>query len=683
MESVTPLVDSPKPAAKSLGETSDRPSSLVTEEASFSIDSESAADILGDHGPFSKRIENYTVRESQVAMAAAIEQTIASKQTLLAESGTGTGKTFAYLVPALLSGKKSLVSTGTKHLQEQLFHRDIPLVLDTLGLNAKVSLLKGRSNYLCLHRTMLTRGSSRRLDRVQLAELDAISVWQPTTKSGDISNLNEVPEDSRIWPLVTSTVDNCIGQNCSFFEDCYVNKARKAAMTSEVVVVNHHLFFADKSLKDDGFGALLPDVETVIFDEAHQIPDIASNFLGNSFSSWQVMELASDTRAAEVKEKSLIPKLVLLADELDKVTADYRLSLGLNERRVGWDDLVDEIPNLPKKLLLLAEKLTEFADVLEKASVAGEALTRCYERASELSQDCHKLASDSTLGDVVRWVEVARRTFRIHETPLNIGNALNAYFGNKDQARIFTSATLSIDGDFGHYQQLVGLSSDTPHNTWDSPFDYFNQAVLYVPEGMPLPKDDGFADALFNEVLPILQASQGAAFVLFTSFRIMQQFEEKLADYEFNILTQGDTSKREMLKEFVDKPNSVLLGTMSFWEGVDVPGDALRCVIIDKLPFESPFDPVIKARLGAMQAEGQNPFMTYQVPRAVITLRQGAGRLIRSSQDKGVLMICDGRLRTTHYGRVFLNSLPKMRRSNNRDKVAAFLARLASGKVSE
>lgn len=644
---------------------------------------DTAADVLGENGPFAKKIANYTVREPQVAMAAAIEETIANKQTLLAESGTGTGKTFAYLVPALLSGKRALVSTGTKHLQEQLFHRDIPLVLDSLGINARVSLLKGRSNYLCLHRMILARGSSRRLDKVQLAELEAISSWEPTTKSGDVGDLTDVPEDSRIWPSVTSTVDNCIGQNCSYFEDCYVNKARKAAMSSDVVVVNHHLFFADKSLKDDGFGALLPDVDTVIFDEAHQIPDIASNFLGNSFSSWQVMELANDTRAAELKEKSLIPKLALTADELDKMTADYRLSLGLNERRVGWNDLIDEIPNLPKKLLLLAEKLTEFSEVLEKASVAGEALTRCYERSLELAQDCHKLADGSSLDDVVRWVEIARRTFRIHETPLNIGNALNAYFGNKEQSRIFTSATLSIDGDFSHYTQLVGLEADTPFDTWDSPFDYFNQAVLYVPEGMPLPKEEGFVDALFDQVLPILQASKGAAFVLFTSFRIMQQFEEKLADYEFNILTQGDTSKREMLKEFVEKPNSVLLGTMSFWEGVDVPGDALRCVIIDKLPFESPFDPVIKARLNAMQDSGDNPFMNYQVPRAVITLRQGAGRLIRSSQDKGVLMICDGRLRTTHYGRVFLNSLPKMRRSNNLEKVSAFLTRLSQAKKEE
>ena len=645
------------------------------------VDTDSAAEVLGENGPFARNLAHYAVRDSQLEMAQAIENTIAERQTLLAESGTGTGKTFAYLVPALLSGKKTLVSTGTKHLQEQLFHRDIPMVLEALGLSCKVSLLKGRSNYVCLHRLQQTKSSSRRLDKKQLSELEAVSSWLPRSKSGDIGDLSDVPEDSRIWPQVTSTVDNCIGQNCSYFEDCFVNKARKAALLSEVVVVNHHLFFADKALKNDGFGALLPDVDTVVFDEAHQIPDIASNFLGVSFSSWQVMELANDTRAAELREKSLIPKLILTADELDKITADYRLSLGLNERRVSWFDLLDETPNLPKKMQALATKLSEFADLLEQASVAGEGLTRCYERALELSQDCHKMASDIDDSDQVRWVEVARRTFRIHETPLDIGSELSNYFGNKEQARIFTSATLSIDGDFSHYQQLTGLDSNTQVATWDSPFDYFNQAVLYVPEGLPEPKDEAFGQALFNEVLPVLKASQGGAFVLFTSFRVLQQFEERLVDSnvtgsDFTVLTQGDTSKRELLHSFVESEKPVLLGTMSFWEGVDVPGEALRCVIIDKLPFESPFEPVLKARLNAMQEAGDNPFMNYQVPRAVITLRQGAGRLIRSSQDKGVLMICDARLRRTHYGKIFLNSLPKMRRTSDTTKVCGYLSSL-------
>ena len=638
---------------------------------------DSAAFLLGPNGPFASRLQQFKVRDAQVAMAQAIEEVVSNKQTLLAESGTGTGKTFAYLVPLIRSGKKTLISTGTKHLQEQLFHRDIPLVLDALAENTKVSLLKGRSNYLCLHRMQLLRGSARHLDKSQLHDLELISNWSSSSKSGDIGGLSEVAEDSRIWPNVTSTVDNCIGQSCSFFEDCYVNKARKEALASDVVVVNHHLFFADKSLKEDGFGALLPEVETVVFDEAHQLPDIASNFLGDSFSSWQVMELGVDTRAAEAQEKSLLPKLLPSLDEIDKALADYRLSLGLNERRVAWDELIAEVPALPKKLSSLANQLTDLSDILEKAAVVGEGLNRCYERSLELAQACQRLANCDDDDSQVRWVEVARRTFRIHETPLNIGDELNQYFGNREQARVFTSATLSIDGDFDHYQQLIGLSSDIQKETWESPFDYFNQAVLYVPEAMPQPKSEEFASVLYERVLPILRASKGGAFVLFTSFKIMQSFEEQLSELdEFTVLMQGETSKGELLKSFTSSPNAVLLGTMSFWEGVDVPGDALRCVVIDKLPFESPFDPVIKARLAKMQDDGENPFMNYQVPRAVITLRQGAGRLIRSSQDKGLLMVCDTRLRNTHYGQIFLNSLPRMRRTNNEEKICAFLERL-------
>lgn len=634
---------------------------------------ESAAQVLGKDGPFAKNLSGFKVRDAQTQMAEAIEQAIEVKTSLLAESGTGTGKTFAYLVPALLSGKKTLISTGTKHLQEQLFHRDIPTVLKALEIGAKVSLLKGRSNYLCLHRMHQAKMSSKRLDKKQLSEITAISAWLPLTNTGDIGEFSDVPEDSRVWPLVTSTVDNCLGQACSYFEDCHVNKARKAALVSDVVVINHHLFFADKSLKNDGFGTLLPEVDTVIFDEAHQIPDIASNFLGSSFSSWQVIELANDTRTAELKERSLVSDLIGSADELDRLAADYRLSLGLDERRISWDDLCAEVASLPKKMGILAETISAFAALLEKAAVAGEALSRCHERAVELAQECHKISCDGKDDSVVRWVEVARRTFRIHETPLNIGQELNKYFGNDEQCRVFTSATLSIDSDFSHYQQLVGLPSSTRIGSWESPFDYYNQAVLYVPEGLPPPKDDGFTKAMFDAVLPVLEASKGRAFVLFTSFRIMQQFEERLVDHDFNVLMQGETNKRDLLKEFSSKPNSVLLGTMSFWEGVDVLGESLSCVIIDKLPFESPFEPVLKARLNAMQESGANPFMNYQVPRAVITLRQGAGRLIRSQSDKGVLMICDARLRTTHYGKVFLNSLPPMRRTSDEQKVCGFL----------
>ena len=644
---------------------------------------DSPADYLGNEGPFAKQSSDFQPRQAQIEMANCIAQVIEQGETLLAESGTGTGKTYAYLVPALLSGQKTVISTGTKHLQEQLFHRDIPRVVDALAVSVKVALLKGRSNYLCLHRLQQARTSSRRLDLKQRGELEAIVSWLPRTKLGDIAEVKDVSESSMVWSNVTSTVDNCIGQNCSYYEDCYVNKARKKAATSDLIVVNHHLYFADKALKNDGFGALLPDAKTIIFDEAHQLPDIASNFLGTSFSSWQVLELCSDTRAAELKEKSGITDLINKAGELEKTVSDYRLSFGLQERRLAWTDAQYEIPALDKKIQHLATLLSEFSDVLEQAAVKGEALTRCFERSLDMASTCQQIVDQQESIETVRWVEISRKNFRIHDTPLDVGAALSRYFGNQQQARVFTSATLSVNGEFGHFSKSMGLSSDAKTVTWDSPFDFFEQSVLYVPEGLPEPRSADFPKSFFDATLPLLRASGGATFVLFTSFKQMELYwdalDEQVDAKEFTVLMQGQTTKRELLSQFETTNNAVLLGTMSFWEGVDVPGDALRCVIIDKLPFESPFDPVIKARLKAMEEAGENPFMTHQVPRAVITLRQGAGRLIRSSKDRGVLMICDARLRRTHYGRIFLDSLPRMRRTSDQAKVCGFLNAIKQG----
>lgn len=637
--------------------------------------------ILGEGGTFATDIDNFTARDTQVEFAKAVAEAIDTNESLIAESGTGTGKTYAYLVPALLaselSGKKTLISTGTKHLQEQLFHRDLPVVLKTLAINAKVALLKGRANYLCIERLSHTKASARRLSESQLTELQEIAEWRLTTRTGDIAEVASVPEDSRLWSMVTSTVDNCLGQGCDHFDDCYVNEARKKALKSEVVIINHHLYFADKSLKEDGFGALLPTVDTVIFDEAHQIPDIATNFLGNSFSSWQVNELVADVKLAEAREKSLLPALMPTANELEKLVSDTRLSLGLSERRIAWYELIDELPVFGNKLEKLATKIEELSSLLEKAVARGESLARCYERAKELEAICRLLSAPEDKDDNIRWLDIARRSFRIHETPLHIGNALSDFFSDKQQSRIFTSATLSIDGSFNHFQSLMGLPDSVESCRWDSPFDFYNQAVLYVPEGMPAPADDGFAQAMFDAVLPLIEASHGHAFLLFTSFKIMQLVYEQLQKHDsFNVLVQGETNKTDLLNAFMQTDNSVLLGTMSFWEGVDVAGDQLRLVVIDKLPFESPYDPVVKARLAAMQDAGENPFMQYQVPRAVITLRQGAGRLIRSQRDQGVLMLCDSRLRGTRYGKIFLNSLPAMRRTTDGSKVAGYLRKL-------
>ncbi|MEO0369800.1 MAG: ATP-dependent DNA helicase, partial [Pseudomonadota bacterium] len=466
----------------------------------------------------------------------------------------------------------------------------------------------------------------------------------PKTSSGDIAEVKSVGESSSLWPQVTSTVDNCIGQECHYFDDCYVNLARKKAATADLVVVNHHLYFADKALKNDGFGALLPEAQVVVFDEAHQLPDIAANFLGSSFSSWQIHELVSDAKIAEQREKSLIKSLIPALTDLDKLSSDYRLSLGIQERRVAWHDLVEEIPTLPARLENLATMLSKVADILEKAAVKGDELQRCYERALELAANCQALSSNESISEYVRWVEIAKRSFRIHETPLDIGSELETYFSNSKETRVFTSATLTVNGDFQHFAESIGTTKNYAAAQWESPFDYFEQSVLYVPDGLPDPRDQKFTEHFFASVLPVLKASQGGVFILFTSFRQLdacaQMLEEQMEDDEFTVLIQGQTTKRALLEKFSKHDNAVLLATMSFWEGVDVPGDALRCVIIDKLPFESPFDPVIKARLQAIEDAGANPFMAYQVPRAVITLRQGAGRLIRSSLDKGVLMIC-------------------------------------------
>ena len=628
--------------------------------------------LLGDEGPFASKYDSFVSRESQQQMAAEIATMIEHKGTLVAESGTGTGKTYAYLVPTLISGKKTLISTGTKHLQEQLFHRDIPAVVETLGLSLSVSLLKGRSNYLCLERLKQTRASGRRLEKKVLRDVENVAAWSVKTRSGDIAECELVTEDSKVWSMVTSTVDNCVGAKCQFFDDCHVNLARKKAQKSDVVVVNHHLYFADKVLKEDGFGKLLPDFDTVVFDEAHQIPDIASNFLGKSFSSWQVSELIKDVRIAELIEKSLVKDLLSCADAIEKDISEYRLSLGIEERKMSWHELQAVLPQFCKKLEKLSQQLSDFADILEKAAPSGEGLMRCYERALTLSAHCSEINEDAKSANNIRWLEVLKRTFRINETPLHIGEELDGFFGNREQARVFTSATLSIENDFSHYVQTMGLG-EVDTRRWDSQFDFYNQAVLYVPEGLPEPKSDDFPEAMVRAVLPLLKASRGRAFMLFTSFRVMHLAQQLLEPEGFNVFVQGSRNKSELLELFRKKDNAILLGTMSFWEGVDVQGEDLSCVIIDKLPFESPYEPVMKARLKDIEESGGNSFMDYQVPRAVITLRQGAGRLIRSQQDKGVLVICDNRLRGSRYGNVFLESLPPMRRTHDKQKIIGFL----------
>lgn len=635
-----------------------------------------ASSVLGSEGPFAEQISHFKVRHSQRDMAVRIEDTIRFNGTLVAESGTGTGKTYAYLVPAILSGRKVVISTGTKYLQDQLFLRDIPKVTQVLAAPVKVSLLKGRANYLCLERLDQVTQRGQRYQSGVIDDVMEIREWRSQTSSGDISEVKSVPENSPVWPLVTSTADNCLGSKCDFYDKCFVNQARKAAQASDVTIINHHLYFADSALKQDGFGKLLPEADVWLFDEAHQLPDIASNFLGRSLSLRQITELIKDVRLAETAEKSAVRDLMPAANDFEKISRDALLLLLKQQGRMAWSDACAQTPGLEPQLRLMMQKATVLLDALSLAAVAGETLARCHERCAAICSLLDDFGQPPTDANV-RWLEVMQKGFRIHETPLNIGEALQSTMSQRQVARVFTSATLSVDGRFDHYLRQMGLH-EVDTQRWDSQFDYPQQAVLYLPSGLPKPNHPDYALELVNAMLPIVQAAGGRTFMLFTSYRLMNQVRQYLSGQGFTLLMQGDAAKQELIQKFLISEKPILLATMSFWEGVDIPGDALSCVMIDKLPFEAPDDPVLKARLRAIENQGENPFMGYQVPRAVISLRQGAGRLIRSQSDRGVLVLCDPRLTEARYGKVFLDSLPNMRRTRNLPDAVEFLRKSAA-----
>ena len=635
---------------------------------------ENSYESLGADGPFADKVKQFKVRESQREMAKHIELMIKHKGTLVAESATGTGKTFAYLVPAILSGKKVLIATGTKYLQDQLFKRDIPRVCDVLSVSADISLLKGRANYLCMERLDNAFTSATRYSPAVLEELAAVREWSSRTHDGDIAEVEAVAESSTVWPLVTSTADNCLGSKCRFYEDCYVNKARKSAQNADITVINHHLYFADHALKQDGFGKLLPEVDVLIFDEAHQLPDIASNFLGKSLSMRQLTELFKDSRAAEAVEKSGVRELMPLLNQTEKLARDAMLMLVQEHGRMSWLDLTAKVPRFERQLLGLMKGLSQLSDLLMTASASGEALGRCYDRAQFLTSLLEGFLH-SSFTENIRWIEVFPKGFRINETPLNVGGAIHGTLETHQSAKIFTSATLSVDSKFDHFLNQMGLSEvDTA--SWDSQFDYQKQSMLFLPTGLPSPKHPDYALELVNTMLPLVQAARGRTFMLFTSYRLMQQVHSYMKGQGFTLLMQGEMGKQQLVSKFKESDNAVLLATMSFWEGVDIQGEALSCVMIDKLPFEAPNDPVLKARLQKITDEGRNAFMSYQVPRAVTALRQGAGRLIRSNDDYGVLVLCDPRLTSSAYGKVFLDSLPSMRRTHNHEDVSNFLSQI-------
>jgi len=636
---------------------------------------QSPREILGPDGLLSKRLPGFAARPQQAEMAEAVSEALQNNAILIAEAGTGTGKTFAYLIPAILSGLKVIISTGTKNLQDQLFHKDIPLVRDALGVPVDVALLKGRANYLCHHRLQLALEEGRFLTRSQVAELQEIDKWSGRSSSGDIAELSSLSEDSPLWQQVTSSAENCLGSDCDYLEECFLAKARRRAQEADLLVVNHHLFFADMALKDEGFGELLPGANAFILDEAHQLPDTASNFFGTTISANQLFELAHDSTTEELREAGESRELQLRAGKLEKAVRDMRLAFGEAQRRGPWQEVATG-RELNEAIVAVAELLDDLSQGLKALSSRGKGLESCYQRSELLIERFTRLTGATPEG-MIHWFETHTRSFTINFTPMDVSQLFQQQLQAHPAAWVFTSATLAVGESFQHFSDQLGLEGATTHR-WDSPFDYPRQALLYVPSPMPEPNSPGYTAAVVEAALPVLAASQGRAFLLFTSHRALKEAAELLAGrIDYPLLIQGDAPRSRLLEEFRQRGNAVLLGTGSFWEGVDVRGEALSCVIIDKLPFASPGDPVLQARIDAMRQAGGNPFMEYQLPQAVITLKQGVGRLIRDVTDRGVLVLCDPRLGTKNYGRIFLESLPPMSKTLKLEVVQRFFQSLA------
>lgn len=630
------------------------------------------SELLGRNGPLAATVQGFAPREEQQRMAEATAEAIEAQQTLIVEAGTGTGKTFAYLMPALSSGRKIIISTGTRHLQDQLYGKDLPVVRAALQRPLRSALLKGRSNYLCRHRLDTAAGEGRRLSGRQLHELEEVHAWSGRTRSGDIAELGGVPEDSAVWPRVTSTTENCLGQECDYFQDCFVTQARRNALDADVVVINHHLLFADMVLREEGFGELLPGADAFIIDEAHQLPEVASVFFGITLSSHQLRDLARDTRLEHLREAGDMQALPDAAERLEGLVHRLRLALGSTDRRAAWSEVAAE-QGLRAVLGDMAECLQQLADWLTAAAERGRGLDSCRQRAQLLHERLQQLLAHEA-GEYIHWFETSRTAFRLNLTPLNVAPVFRNCLESLPSAWIFTSATLAVGDSFGHFASQLGIE-DAATLKLDSPFDYQRNALLYLPNGMPQPSEHGYVEAVVDCARGVLEASQGRAFLLFTSHSALQSAAVQLGDsIDYPLLVQGTAPRQELLERFRQLGNAVLLGTSSFWEGVDVRGEALSCVLIDKLPFGSPGDPVLQARIEALRRQGANPFMQYQLPHAVISLKQGIGRLIRDQSDRGVLVLCDPRLRTRSYGRVFLKSLPPMPRTHSLDAVHEFYA---------
>ncbi|MFK7958210.1 MAG: ATP-dependent DNA helicase [Lysobacterales bacterium] len=630
--------------------------------------------LLGPNGDLDLAWPQYRPREGQRQLAAEISAAIESASPLIAEAGTGIGKTYAYLLPALVSGQRVVVSTGTRTLQDQLYQRDIPNLLAALELTPRIALLKGRSNYLCLQR-MDNAAESGIVDSPELYSLlSKVRSWADQTRDGELSGAHFLPETSKLRPQVSSTVDNCLGGECPRYGDCHVIKARRRAQEADLVVVNHHLLFADLSLKQEGFGELLPECDVIVVDEAHQVPDVASRFFGRGFTYRQLSELTRDCRTEAGGEAGVLPAVTDVLANVDGAARRLRLALATSGNQLGsrgpWQE-ARRRGSVEQELVAVVQILSELSQTLKPLAPASAGLESVWGRCQRVHSAAQAFLNDED-ADHVCWFETSRLGFQLQRTPLNLSQALGSIREAAAPCWIYTSATLSVGGKFALFQTQLGLEEAATVSI-ESPFDFPNRALLFHPPALPEPSAPGFVPAFVAALLPLLQITGGRAFLLFTSHRNLQQARTLLGHaMDLPIFVQGDAPRHQLLEDFRQSGNGVLLGAASFWAGVDVPGDALSCVAVDKLPFAAPDDPVVQARMNRMRADGEQPFGKFQLPSAVLTLKQGVGRLLRHENDRGVIVIGDPRLTSKGYGKVFLNSLPPARYTQELSEVRAF-----------
>ncbi|MGX5173945.1 ATP-dependent DNA helicase [Aliikangiella sp. IMCC44653] len=658
----------------------------------MSISQQEVFELLGSEGPFAQGKANFKPRKEQQTMSMAVNKAINDGNDLIVEAGTGVGKTFAYLLPAILSDKQVVISTGTKNLQEQLFKRDLPSILKILNKQPLTALLKGRNNYLCDYRLESTMASGRLPDPAAVKHLNLVNHWRDKTTSGDLGELSPLPENATILPYITSTAENCLGQDCPFIEKCFVASARERAKKAKILVVNHHLLLADLVLKEDGFGELLPDTDVFVIDEAHHIVQTAYQFYGDSISSRQITELCQELELEYRTQVTDCRDLMLQAQRLAKSAKDFRLALPEFDIKEDWR------PNSirEKALIELSNNINTLFNLVKVNSTRTKVLESCFERLIGMRSTVERFltgqaqSSNPSSEDRakalanVKWYETMKSGFRLNTTPLDIASLFQASKQRYDNSSwILTSATLTVGESFSHYQQALGWQS-AETLCLPSSFDYQQQSLLYVPRDLPSPRDPRHTTAVIQAALPLICAAQGRTFLLFTSHRALKVAAEWFKEQQlFDCLVQGEASKLELLNQFEANPGSVLLATGSFWEGVDVSGDNLILVIIDKLPFAPPDDPILNAKMNLCKHNGGNPFMQLQIPEAVLTLKQGCGRLIRSVTDRGVVCIGDPRLVSKPYAEVFINSLPDMRRTREESLVVKFLTDIMAKSDSE